>query len=308
LNVRALLDGYQQREEKVLIRSRQERIVIDLSPLPNSLVAFAHNYFAGRGSLTFLTKEALTFRVQKRAAGINVVLTETGLQPEAAEAMQGIASALVESVRGQQLGEDLVVRVDLTERGLGDFDARSRQDFDAVRNLHRFALDLVPKDGGAGDIERARQALASIGRADVSGCALEFDDSLRRQLDPADLARALSPSGSYTDKFMRAAMKRLGEVSEGGVIHMRDGSEFHSSIPIELMAAASQPADAIGYLALLRSFVAELEPPAHRRQTLQGLVAPELSPASFERFVTTADQRESTCLGRAPAPGGDESA
>ena len=305
LNVRALLDGYQQREAKVLIRSRDEHLVIELSPLPNSLVAFSHTYFAGRGSLQFLTKEALTFRLRKSEDGLGVVLTETAQQPEAREAMQGVASALVSSVKSQQLGEDLMVRVALTERGRVDFETRSRQSVDPVRGLHLFALDLVPSDGGNADIERAREALQRIGSADVSGCSLEFDGALRSQLDPAALARALTPNGSYTDKFMRAAMKRLGEVSSGGVIRMLDGSEFRSAIPIELMAAATQPGEAIGYLSLLRRFIALLEPAAHRRHTLRGLIAPEVSPASFERFLLASEERERSCLSSASAQGGD---
>ena len=299
LTIRALLDGYRQQERQVRVRSREEHVVIDLSPLPNSLVAFSHTYFAGRGSLNFLTKEALTFRLQKSDDGFGVVLTETGHTPEAGEAMRGVRSALVDSVKGQQLGEDLVVRVELTELGQGDrFDTRSRQSVDPVRGLHLFALDLVPGDGGAADMERARSALERIDADDVSGCALEFDTALRDQLEPAELARALTPSGSYTDKFMRAAMKRLGEVSSGGVIRMLDGSEFHGAVPIELMAAATQPGQAIGYLALLRAFVAELEPEAHRRQILRGLIAPEQAPASFETALDVAEQRERACLGR----------
>jgi hypothetical protein len=299
LTIRALLDGYRQQEVQVRVRSRDEHVVIDLSPLPNSLVAFSHTYFAGRGSLNFLTKEALTFRLQQSADGFGVVLTETGQSPEAGEAMQGVRSALVDSVKGQQLGEDLVVRVALSEIGRGGgFDTRSRQSVDPVRGLHLFALDLVPRDGGAADVERARAALDRIDSADVSGCALEFDQALRGELDPAEVARALTPSGAYTDNFLRAAMKRLGEVSPGGVIRMLDGSGFDGSIPIELMAAATQPGQAIGYLALLRTFVAELEPAAHRSAALRGLIAPERPQASFDGALHEAEQREQGCAGR----------
>jgi hypothetical protein len=299
LTIRALLDGYAQQEIQVPVRSRQEHVVIDLSPLPNSLVAFSHTYFAGRGSLSFLTSEALTFRLQKSGDGFNVVLTETGQTPEAGEAMLGVHSALVDSVKGQQLGEDLMVRVALSELGLqGGFDTRSRQAVDPVRGLHLFALDLVPPDGGAADVERARAALARIDGADVSGCSLEFDVALREQLDPAELARALTPNGSYTDPYMRAAMKRLGEVSPGGVIRMLDGSAFQGSVPIELMAAATQPGQAIGYLALLRAFVGELEPEAHRRDTLRALVAPEQPQTRFDTAMDGAEARERACLAR----------
>jgi hypothetical protein len=296
LRVRALLDGYRQVEVKVPVRSRQESVMIDLAPLPNALVAFSHTYFAGRGSLDFLTEEALTFRLQKSGNTLSVVLTETGSGPDALASMQGSSSPLIDSVKGQQLGEDLVARVAITELAASDaFETRSRQSRDAVRGLHRFALDFVPRDGGAAEIERARAALARITSDAVGACALRFDESVRDQLDPADLARALTPSGAYTDKFLRAAMRRLGEVSPGGAIRMRDGSRFDVSLPIELMAASSQPGEAVGYIALLRQFVAELEPPPYRRGVLRGLIAPELSQERFDVILDSAERTEASC-------------
>jgi len=296
LRVRALLDGYRQVEVKVPVRSRQESVMIDLAPLPNTLVAFSHTYFAGRGSLDFLTEEALTFRLQKSGNTLSVVLTETSGGPDALASMQGSSSPLIDSVKGQQLGEDLVARVATTELAASDaFETRSRQSRDAVRGLHRFALDFVPRDGGAAEIERARAALARITSDAVGACALRFDESVRDQLDPADLARALTPSGAYTDKFLRAAMRRLGEVSPGGAIRMRDGSRFDVSLPIELMAASSQPGEAMGYIALLRQFVAELEPPPYRRSVLRGLIAPELSPERFDAILDSAERTEASC-------------
>jgi hypothetical protein len=298
LIVRALLDGHRQREVRVRVRSRESELMIDLEPLPNSLLGFTHTYFAGRGSLTFLTKEALSFRLQKNRQGFGVVLTETANSDVASQTMAGAASVLVRSVKPQQLGEDLVVRVDLTGAGHDEaIETRSRQDVDPVRGLHSFALDLVPTDGGAADIERARRALASIGREDVTGCALEFDATLRHRLEPAALARALTPNGSFTDKFLRAAMKRLGEVSPDGAIRMVDGTRFRGGVPIELSAASSQPGHAVGYLALLRRFVALLEPEAYRRATLRGLLAPELAPARFDETLDAALSSERSCAG-----------
>ena len=65
VTIRAVLDGYRQEEIHVKVRSREKTVMLELSPLPNTLSAMTHSYFSGRGSLTFLTKEALTFRVQK---------------------------------------------------------------------------------------------------------------------------------------------------------------------------------------------------------------------------------------------------
>lgn len=160
LTIRALLDGYRQREVQVRIRSRDESVMIDLAPLPNTLIAFSHSAFAGRGSLTFLTKQALTFRLQKGDDTLGVVLTETAESPGSRESMTGTSSEFVESVQGQQLGEDLMVRVATTELIASDaFETRSRQSRDPIRGLHLFALDFVPRDGGAESIERARAAL-----------------------------------------------------------------------------------------------------------------------------------------------------
>jgi hypothetical protein len=303
VTIRALRDGYRQQEVRVKVRSRQNKVVLELSPLPNSLLAVSHTYFAGRGSLAFLTKEALNFRVQKSDTGFSVVLTETALDGAAQATVDGVTGPLVRSLQPQQLGEDLVVRVVLTEAADDDkVDIRSRQVFDAVRDVHIFALDLVPVDGGVEAVQRAKAALVRIRTEDVSGCALAYGSALREQLGISDLSRALAPNGSFTDPYLRAAMKRLGQLSPGGVITIADGSRFQADAPIELMAAATQSAEAIGYLAILRSFVAELEPPESRRQTLRGLVAPELAAERFDAIADAAESREQSCRAGAGLP------
>jgi hypothetical protein len=297
VTVRALLDGYRQQEVHVRVRSRDEKVEIQLDPLPNALVAVTHVYFADRAALSFLTEEALTFRLQKAENGFTVVLTQTGLASGAGGGLEGVHGPLVKSLTPQQLGEDLVVRVELGERAReAGVETRSRQSVDAVRGLHRFSLDLVPADGGAAAVRRAQAALARIGPGAVSPCAEVYDEAVRSQLDPAGLARALAPSGSFTDPYLRAALRRLGEVSPGGVIRTVDGNRYDPSRPIELSAAATQAADARGYLAVLRRFVAELEPPRHRRETLRGLIAPEVDPSRFESILDTAETREQRCL------------
>jgi hypothetical protein len=99
-------------------------------------------------------------------------------------------------------------------------------------------------------------------------------------------------------------MKRLGEVSPDGVIRMRDGSQFRGALPIELMAAATQPHEALGYLALLRRFVAELEAEPAQGSALKGLVAPELDAKRFTELLDRAEQAEDRCnpSGGAPDP------
>jgi hypothetical protein len=300
VTIRAFMDGYRQKEVNVNVRSGEEKIVIDLEPLANSLVAVTHLYLADRASLSFLTREALTFRVQKREQGYALVLLQTANTPEATGAMKGVHGTLVASLRAQQLGEDLVVRLGLTDRARdAEVNLRSRQDYDSVRRLHSFSLDMVPEDGGATSVQRARAALARVEPQHVSGCAARFDGALREQLEPSALARALAPQGAFTDAYLRAAMKRLGEVSPGGAVVLSDGTTYRTSIPLELVAAASQAAEAKGYLALLRRFVDELEYPPYRRETLRGLIAPEVSPAGFEAMMDEAEAAEQRCLASA---------
>jgi hypothetical protein len=123
---------------------------------------------------------------------------------------------------------------------------------------------------------------------------------LREQLDPEVLARALAPRGTFTDPYLRAARKRLAEISPGGRVQMLDGSTFTSS-PIELSAAMSQASQARGFLAVVRAFVREIEPQPGRTGTLRGLVAPESSPETFAEALAAAERREVGCAGGSSA-------
>jgi hypothetical protein len=294
LVVRAVLDGYRHREQSVRVRSRETTLEIQLEPVANTLVAFAHVSFAGRTTLEFLTGEAIAFRVQQGPGGQPVlILPQTAAQPEARASLEGTRGPLVASVAPQQLGEDLVVRLALSDEGKRS-ELRSRQTEDPVRGLHVLAFDLVPPDGGAQSVERARAALGRIATPDVTGCALEFDAALREGLDPERLARALAPRGAFTDPYLRAALKRLGEVSPGG-IELLDGTRYRVEVPLELSAAASEAEQARGYLALLRRWVGELESEPHRREALRGLVAPELPRPAFDPVMDAAEARERGC-------------
>ena len=206
------------------------------------------------------------------------------------------------SVEAIQQGEDLLLRV-ATDRPQAEsgLELRSRQSRDELRDLYVYSVDMVPADRGAAAVLAARAALARIAPGDVSGCALAFDDALRGALDRAALSRALAPRGAFTEPFLRAAMKRLGEVSPGARIAMLDGSSFDPKSALELAAAQSQPAEARGYLALLRRFVAELESdPEDRRRALRSLLAPELAPSRFDAAHAAARAAENRC-----AAGGD---
>jgi hypothetical protein len=296
VNIRAFMEGYRQKQVSVRVASAEETVHIELEPLPNTLQAVAHRYFAGRGELVFLTKEALTVRVQSLDSGFRVILDETAKSPEATATLERIHSPLIEDAETLQLGEDLLVRVGLPQHLVEGVDLRSRPSRDELRDLYTYTVDIVPATGVAEGVQEARSALASLSSATVGACALRYDEALRGSLDRAELSRALAPRGAFTDKYLRAAMKRLGEISPEARIRMTDGSQLNPQNPIELSAALSQPAEAVGYLAVLRSFVARLEPPPSRLATLRGLVAPESDPATFDAHASAAETAERSCL------------
>jgi hypothetical protein len=296
LVVRAFREGFRQKEVSVRVQSSEDHVVLELEPLPNTLLAASHVYLAGRASLAFLAKEALTVRVQNGDDGFSVILAETALAQDVEPALSGMSSPLVHGVESLQLGEDLLVQVEMPPQQRAGYELRSRQMRDELRDLYVYSVELIPSDGGVASVRHARDALARITPSDTTGCTRAFDDALRRQLDAAALARALAPRGAFTDPYLRAAMKRLAEVSPGGRIEMVDGSSFTGS-PLELAAAMSQAAQARGYLALLRAFVRELEIPANRLDTLRGLVAPESARAAFAEVYAAAERREASCRG-----------
>lgn len=295
VEIRASADGYRVETVSVPVRSDQDDVMIDLRPLDNRLAAVAHTYFAQRASLTFLTKAPAQVRQQKGADGFSLVFGQTAQDPAAEAVLAGIRDPFVSNVESNQLGEDLLVRVELAP-GLdaNELGSRSRQSQDVARGLHRYTIDFVP--GGDAGVERARAALGQLGPGDVSGCAERFDETLRRGLDPTALARALSPRGDFTDPYVKTALRRLGEVS-GGSIRMEDGSAYRSSVPLELAAAASQASTAKGFLALLRAWARALEAPENRSSALRSLVAPELDPAKFEKVLGAAESAERSCRG-----------
>jgi len=298
VTVRAYLEGYKVQETTVAVSSRQDTVQLDLSPLPNLLKAVGSSYFAGRGSLSLLTTQQAEVRIQKRDGGFTVVLDQTASAPEVASALADVRNLYIGAVSTQQLGEDLLVRVDTTPLAQSEkVELRSRQGEDATRGLHEFAIDLVRSEGGENTVARAQTALARLDRRDATGCAAVFDDALRQSLNREALTRALVPRGAYTDPYLRAVMKRLGEISPDGAVTLEDGTRLTTAAPLELAAAMSQASEVKGYLALLRAFSRELDGPDRAPETLRGLMAPELDPAAFSAALAGAERTEKSCRG-----------
>jgi hypothetical protein len=296
VTIRAYLPGRKIATIHIPVRSSQDKVLIELDPLDNTLVAVANTYFAGREGLSFLLKQPATLRVQKAEDGFSLILAQTSVEKEAQAVLAGVRSPMIASIDARQLGEDLLVAVKLVPGLHADgLELRSREQAEPARDLYRDTVDMVPKGQVAADIERARTALDRITPGDVTGCALAFDATLRSQLDPEQLARALAPRGDFTDPYLHAALRRLGEVSPGGVIALAGGARYRPGVPLELAAAASQASAARGYLALLRQWVRLLDPAPYRTEALRSLVAPEMDPATFAAALSKAEAAEGRC-------------
>ncbi len=298
VTIRAFAEGYRQKSVTFKLNEQIGAVEMDLAPLPNSLEGLSHRSFAGRSTISFLTSEALTFRLQEASDGYGVILTETAISDKARDAVGGIVSPLILEGYSQQLGEDLMVKLVL-RREAGPVELRSRQSFNFPRDLHIFTVDLVSEASDTSGVETAIESFASLSDSDVQGCALTFEGALRDELESGALARALRPSGSFTDRFLREAMRRLGELSPGGSIEFSDGTRLEAKDPIELEMAMSTASGARGYLALLRSFSAEMEADeSFRREALRSLVAPELAPHVFAKVLSRSEEKELDCAER----------
>jgi hypothetical protein len=295
--VRAFAEGYRVVETTVKVKSRTDEVHLEMAPLPNLLEAVAHTYLAGRSSLTFYTKEALTLRLQDRKGGFSAALNETAKAEGLGDRLEELRSPLVSRVVATQLGEDLVVQVTLgSSADGGEPELRSRQGRDPIRDLHLYTVDIVAPGANTEGIQQAKDALAQIRTADVSGCAARLDDGLREAVGIQALSRALTPKGRFIDPYLRAAMRRLGEVSPGGTVALVDGTRYDTKVPLQLAAAENDAANAKGYLALLRRFVALLEPENQRSDVLRGLLAPEMTRADFTAALSRAETAEQTCI------------
>ena len=297
VTIRAFAEGYEQSSITINIDGKLEDLLIDLEPLPNTLESVDYRYFAGRATITFMTREALTFRVQGSDTGYSIILNQTAMGPEALRVVERIRGPRIAEAYQQQLGDDLMVGLVLREEAQADeTDLRSRQSYDAPRDLHLFEIDLVETSASANSVKRALSALKQIQTSDVTGCAAVFDSVLRSELDPASLSRALRPRGAFSDRYLRAAMRRLGEVSVDHVVDFEDGTQLRVEGSLELEMAISNASAARGYLALLRSFVERNEvSPIARQQALRSLLAPDLRTDEFESRLTKAEAAEVAC-------------
>ncbi len=285
--VRAALAGYLMSERKFRVFDLPEKVLIELQPLPNSLVFLSQTHLAGRSTLTLRTTAEPDLRISKSrgSSGFTLALTQTANK---LESQPGASSGHLLGIAVEQLGEDLVVRV---KTRAPDLEVRSKSSYDPIRREHLYSIDIMRKGTRPpnsmqvrGEIERVR-----FTRGDL--CEEAFGSELRRQLDQQMLARAFRPSGGVTEYYQREAMLRLGRLNSGKVETL-GGEAFRTGSPIELALALQSASTVRDYLGLLGAIArSQPDPP----EFLRALLAPEMTPGEFEPIYDAATRERATC-------------
>ncbi len=301
LGIHAFVPGYEPVRITAPLHGGTELLEIDLEPIANSVEIAGYRYLAGRGALTLLTRAELDLRVSDAARELYLVLPGTALGEEAGKLLDSLGSPQLEGVTAIQLGRDLLLQIRLageTKQERPDF--RIFTGFETARQLHRTVLDFSRPETRA--TRRALNGLAKIRSEAVSGCALRFDAALREGLERTDLARALTPSADFIDPILRAALRRLAELTAGGDLRLTDDTRLDPDAPVEFEAALGQSHEVEGLLALLRALAAELAPVEQRAAVLRGLLAPELDQDSFDERLSGGEAVRAEVQWRAGEP------
>lgn len=284
--VRAMVPGYLVAEKKFRVYDLPKKVLVQLSPLPNSLVFAGHTHLGGRSTLTLRTKEEPEVRLSRPGAGggFSVALTQTANRIDADPAPGGY----IDAIHVNQVGEDLVVSV---ETNRADLEVRSKASYDPIRKEHAYILDLLPKGQRMPSSDEIRRELEGIPFEPGQHCNAAFENALLERLDPEALARAFRPSGGLAEFYQREAMLRLGRLDRGRV-NTRAGETLRTGSSLELALALQSAGEVHDYLALLGAIARRQPDP---EGFLRALTAPDMSAAEFSKAYEAALAARGSC-------------
>jgi hypothetical protein len=261
LIVRVVSNGFRGEEITYDIHELPRHVVLELQPLPNSLVFLGHSHLAGRSTLTLRTRMEPQFRVMRTrgAPGLTLSLTETA---DGRESRPQVAGGYLSSVEVTQAGEDLLIRVDTGRDGL---EVRSKTSYDPVREEHSFLLEFLSEGSRPPSARQIQGEFERLGFR-PNGCDARFEELLRARVDERAIARAHRPSGGLGDLYRRAAMLSLGRM-DLGTVRTSDGEVLRTGSPLELELA------------------------------LRSLLAPDVDPEGFASSYREAESAWTECRG-----------
>ena len=280
-------DGFLVVEDRFKVHDVPERLIVELAPLPNSLVFLGQTHLANRTTLTLRTTEEPQVRMAKgsNSKSFTMALAETANK---LDGTPDLKSGFLNGVEIQQLGEDLLLRVAMTREGL---EVRSRSSRDPVRREHIITLDLIEPGTRmvtSGDI---RRELAKVPYSGLGRCDARFEAVLRERLDPGVVTRAFRARAAVSEYYQKESMRKLGRLDTGRV-HSVSGETFRIGSPIEFEMAMQSAPTVRGYFGLLGVIARKQDDPV---TFLRSLLAPDMAPADFERVYRAANRAYRSC-------------
>ena len=284
---RVYKDGYLVVEDRFKVHDVPEKLLVELAPLPNSLVFVGQTHLGNRTTLTLRTTEEPQVRMAKgsNSKSFTIAFTQTANRLEETPDLE---SGYLAGIELQQLGEDLLIRVATTREGL---EVRTRSSRDPVRREHVITLDLIAPGTRmltAGDIARE---LAAVPFRAPTRCDRRFEAVLRDRLDPAVTARAFRGGAPVTEFYQKESMRKLGRLDTGRV-RSRSGDTYRIGSPIEFEMAMQSASSISGYLGLLGVIARRQDDPS---TFLRSLLAPDMSSADFESIYRAANRAYRAC-------------
>jgi hypothetical protein len=284
---RVTKDGYLVVEDRFKVHNVPDKLLVELSPLPNSLVFLGQTHLANRTTLTLRTSEEPQVRMAKgsNSKGFTVALTETANK---LEEVPDLKAGFLAGVEVQQLGEDLLLRVATTREGL---EVRSRSSRDPVRREHVITLDLVPPGTRMVTPDQISRELAAIPFTGPTRCDLRFESVLRQSLDHTVVKRSFRGSAPLIEYYQKEAMRKLGRLDRGRVKDT-SGKTWRIGSPIEFEMAMQSASEIRGYLGLLGVIARRQDEPS---TFLRSLLAPEMPQSEFESINKAANRAYRAC-------------
>ncbi|HEY8122824.1 MAG TPA: hypothetical protein VII78_15990 [Myxococcota bacterium] len=290
--VRAQLPGFAEREIDQAALRAESTLRIALTPLPAGLRAISLLELADRSRLTLRSDRPLGARLTPTEQGWRLVLADAAFDARIEAAVAGLRGNAIEGAALKPVASDVMLELTIREDGR---ELRLAQESEPVRGVGRLSLEWLPADGGAGALARVHRALARLGARSLDACAESFERTLCDALGSQALARALAPSGAFSDAYVVLALERLAALSPRGEIALRDGSRLRIDGSAARALAVARAPEVRGLLVALRELSAALAPAGASEAALQAWIAPESARDEFVAAYARAVQAEASC-------------
>ncbi len=291
LLVRGFVPGHERYRQSLAADEAPKKLQLDFVPLANQLSRIGHGHLAGRSVVELVTSEEPNVRMSADEGGFTIVFLRTGLADPIAAHLAAYGDPLFR-MNGRQLGEDFVLR--LSTPGAEGLDLRHEILRDPARAEFRTRLEV---SSGATDvrIERLRSALRKMTETTRGSCARAFESILRSELDERALLQSLGRDDHAERAALRAALRRMTEVTKERTLQLLSGTRLRAASPLEFELAWTRRTEVQGYLDWLHDFAALVEPDDAGSRAFRGLVAPTWRPSAFDELLHTALRERDRC-------------